>query len=55
VETLTRSIFAPVEIDLDDIATVFQTMEEYRITAQYASDYGFFNKTASTVKIHHQT
>jgi IS605 OrfB family transposase len=30
-------------------------MEEYRIAAQYASDYGFLNKTASAVKIHHQT
>jgi IS605 OrfB family transposase len=55
VEILTRSIFAPVEIDPDDITTVFQTMEEYWTSAQYASDYGFFNKTASAVKIHHQT
>ncbi|MHA2092723.1 MAG: hypothetical protein ACW98K_17905, partial [Candidatus Kariarchaeaceae archaeon] len=55
MEILTRSILAPVEIDFDDIATVFQTMEEYRTIAQYASDYGFFNKTASAVKIHHQT
>ncbi|MHA2171856.1 MAG: hypothetical protein ACXAB7_18430 [Candidatus Kariarchaeaceae archaeon] len=45
METLTRSILAPVEIDTDDISSVFHTMEEYRITAQYASDYGFFNKT----------
>ncbi|MHA2403577.1 MAG: hypothetical protein ACXADH_11350 [Candidatus Kariarchaeaceae archaeon] len=52
---LTRSIFAPVEIDPDDISTVYQTMEEYRITAQYSSDYGFLHKTASAVKIHHQT
>ncbi|MHA2402926.1 MAG: RNA-guided endonuclease InsQ/TnpB family protein, partial [Candidatus Kariarchaeaceae archaeon] len=37
------------------ISPVNQTMEEYRISAQYASDYGFFNKTASAVKIHHQT
>ncbi|MHA2089417.1 MAG: RNA-guided endonuclease InsQ/TnpB family protein [Candidatus Kariarchaeaceae archaeon] len=55
MEILTRSIFAPIEIDRDDISSVFRTMEEYRITAQYASDYGFFNKTASAVKIHHQT
>jgi IS605 OrfB family transposase len=55
VAILTRSIFAPVEIDPDDISTVYQTMEEYRITAQYSSDYGFLHKTASAVKIHHQT
>ncbi|MHA2169437.1 MAG: RNA-guided endonuclease InsQ/TnpB family protein [Candidatus Kariarchaeaceae archaeon] len=55
MEILTRSIFAPIEIDANDISSVFQTLEEYRITAQYASDYGFFNKTASAVKIHHQT
>ncbi|MHA2172261.1 MAG: RNA-guided endonuclease InsQ/TnpB family protein, partial [Candidatus Kariarchaeaceae archaeon] len=55
VEILTRSVFAPIEIDENDISSVFQTMEEYRTTAQYASDYGFFNKTASAVKIHHQT
>jgi IS605 OrfB family transposase len=30
-------------------------MEEYRIAAQCASDYGFLHKTASAVKIHHQT
>ncbi|MHA2091446.1 MAG: RNA-guided endonuclease InsQ/TnpB family protein [Candidatus Kariarchaeaceae archaeon] len=55
MEILTRSIFAPVEIDPDDISTVYQTMEEYRIAAQCASDYGFLHKTASAVKIHHQT
>ncbi|MHA2091534.1 MAG: hypothetical protein ACW98K_11800 [Candidatus Kariarchaeaceae archaeon] len=55
VEILTRSIIAPIEIDTNDISSVLQTMEEYRITAQYASDYGFFSKTASAVKIHHQT
>jgi IS605 OrfB family transposase len=30
-------------------------MEEYRIAAQTASDYGYTHKTASKVKIHHQT
>jgi transposase len=55
VETLTRSIIAPINIDDNDIPGLFQTMDEYRTTAQYASDYGFFNKTASAVKIHHQT
>ena len=55
VAILTRSIFAPVEFDPHDIPSVFQTMEEYRIAAQCASDYGFLHKTASAVKIHHQT
>jgi hypothetical protein len=48
VEILTRSIIAPIEIDTNDISSVLQTMEEYRITAQYASDYGFFSKTANS-------
>ncbi len=30
-------------------------MEEYRIAAQTASDYGYNHKTASAIKIHHQT
>lgn len=53
--TLTRTIQAIAEINSVDLSKVMQTMEEYRIAAQFASDYGYEHGTASSVKIHHQT
>ncbi len=52
---LTRTIQALADIETQDLSTIMQTMEEYRIAAQIASDYGHTHKTASAVKIHHQT
>ncbi|MHA2251326.1 MAG: RNA-guided endonuclease InsQ/TnpB family protein [Candidatus Kariarchaeaceae archaeon] len=53
--TLTRAIQAFTEIHPKDRSILIQTMEEYRVAAQTASDYGYTHKTASAVKIHHQT
>ncbi|MHA2253863.1 MAG: RNA-guided endonuclease InsQ/TnpB family protein, partial [Candidatus Kariarchaeaceae archaeon] len=52
---LTRTIQALAVVNPRDRSTLMKTIEEYRIAAQTASDYGYTHKTASAVKIHHQT